>query len=310
MGSVNNRNQQSNISSIDEVLKLALDKLYKVSNNSMGLSGIPSGFEKLDQITSGWQVGNVIVVAGRPSIGKTSFATSLLKNIAIEKSIPSAYFCLESKAHEMVNRLVASYSNTPISNIVAGQLSKDEWDRLDNSITGISKSPIYIDDQTFDINEICDSIRSVVNKHDVKIAFVDYIQLIHTPYKISSNFTRNDELAYVMYTFKALAKELDIPIILLSQMNRYAENREILSSRNPQLTDLRESGSIEDDADVIIFIHRPEYYHCYEDEKGNDMRGIAQIIIAKHRMGYTGQLSLKFETKFARFSDIPKGDFF
>ena len=306
MKNANNKMYSAEPVSMDKVINIAIEKLAKISNDPSGLSGIPSGFHELDQLTSGWQDGNVIVVAGRPSMGKTSFATSMLKYIAVGKSTPCVYFCLETKAREVANRLIANYSDIPISGLMSGRLSPGDWEKFDKFTQEISTAPIYLDDQTFDIDQICDGIRNMVEHNNARIAIIDYIQLIQTPFKISANFTRNDELAYIMHSFKALAKELNIPIIVLSQMNRYFENRDQSFYNLPQLTDLRESGTIEDDADIVIFIHRPEYYHFYSDEKGNDMRGIAQIIIAKHRMGYTGQLSLKFEAKFARFSDIGK----
>lgn len=288
---------------ITKILSKAVDQICKVSANKDGVSGIPTGYHKLDDITSGFQNGELITIAGRPAIGKTSFALSIAKNVAVDYKIPTLFFSLEMNATTVVNRLISNVCEITSSKIVSGQLRPEEWDRFNKRIDLLEGSPLYFDDTPgLNFEGISDRIKKCVEDNGIKLVLIDYFQLIATPYR--SNRTRHDELAEIMHNLKILARELDIPIIILSQLNRGVEDRDYdLSSKRPQLRDLRECGVIEEDSDIVLFVHRPEYYHIYQDDNGRDLRGMAQIIIAKHRMGSTGDVQLTFRGEYVRFEN-------
>ena len=235
-------------------------------------------------------------------MGKTSFALSLAKNIAVDYNTPIAFFSLEMNNVQLVNRLISNVCEIPGSKMLNGQLTKDEWERLDKNIQQLQRAPLYVDDTPgLSIFELRTKARRLVREKNVKIIMIDYLQLMNANgMKFGS---RQEEVSKISQSLKGLAKELDIPILALSQLNRTVENREGLEGKRPQLSDLRESGAIEQDADMVLFVHRPEYYHILTDEKGNDLRGMAQIIIAKHRKGATGDVLLTFKGQFTRFQD-------
>ena len=223
-------------------------------------------------------------------MGKTAFAFNLLRNLAIEKNIPSLYISLESTEQLCTNILIACTLNIKYRGLLSGQLVAEEWEKLDKGVSGIVNSPIYLDTKsTYTIDDICKTVEEAVQEYQVKVVFIDYLQLIFA----KTGFTENRylELNYITRRLKALAKEFNITIVLLSQLNRNAEGEKRLDHR-PVLTDLRDSGTICDDSDVVCFVHRPEYYRVYQDEKGNDMRNKALIIVAKNRLGYTGDALL------------------
>lgn len=301
------KNMKKDYVQIDPVITKAVEILQKASANSGGLTGVPTGFMKLDEKTSGWQSSDLVIIAGRPAMGKTSFALSLAKNIAVDYHTPIAFFSLEMNNVQLVNRLISNVCEIPGNKMLNGQLSPDEWERLDKNIRLLHGSPLYIDDTPgLSIFELRTKARRLVREKGVKIIMIDYLQLMNAN---GMRFgSRQEEVSKISQSLKGLAKELDIPILALSQLNRTVENREGLEGKRPQLSDLRESGAIEQDADMVLFVHRPEYYHIYEDEKGNDLRGKAQIIIAKHRKGATGDVLLTFRGEFTRFQD-PVGSF-
>lgn len=206
---------------------------------------------------------------------------------------------------QLVNRLISNVCEIPGNKMLNGQLSPDEWERLDKNIRRLQGAPLYIDDTAgLSIFELRTKARRLVREKGVKIIMIDYLQLMNAS---GMRFgSRQEEVSKISQSLKGLAKELDIPILALSQLNRTVENREGLDGKRPQLSDLRESGAIEQDADMVLFVHRPEYYHILEDDKGNDLRGMAQIIIAKHRKGATGDVLLKFRGEFTRFQDPEK----
>jgi len=241
-------------------------------------------------------------------MGKTSFALSLAKNIAVDYQLPIAFFSLEMNSVQLVNRLISNVCEIAGSKILNGQLSDDEWVSYDKNLRKLEGAPIYIDDTPgLSVFELRTKARRLVREHDVKVIMIDYLQLMNaTGMRFSS---RQEEVSTISRSLKGLAKELDIPIIALSQLNRTVENREGLDGKRPQLSDLRESGAIEQDADMVLFVHRPEYYHIYQDEKGNDLRGMAQIIIAKHRKGATGDVLLRFRGEFTRFANPEDSSF-
>ncbi|MCI6550083.1 MAG: replicative DNA helicase [Prevotella sp.] len=296
------KNMLQDYTQIDPVIKQAVDILQKASANSGGLTGIPSGFTKLDDMTSGWQKSDLVIIAGRPAMGKTSFALSIAKNIAVDYREPIAFFSLEMNNVQLVNRLISNTCEIAGNKILNGQLTPDEWERLDKNLRKLTGAPVYIDDTPgLSVFELRTKARRLVREKGVKIIMIDYLQLMNANgMKFNS---RQEEVSTISRSLKGLAKELDIPILALSQLNRTVENREGIEGKRPQLSDLRESGAIEQDADMVLFVHRPEYYHIFQDEKGNDLHGMAQIIIAKHRKGATGDVLLNFRGEYTRFQN-------
>ena len=235
-------------------------------------------------------------------MGKTAFALSLAKNIAVDAGIPVAFFSLEMSNVQLVNRLISNVSEVSGKKILNGQLDEEEWKRLDRNIRRLENAPMYIDDTPgMSIFEMRTKARRLVREKGVQIIMIDYLQLMNAN---GARFgSRQEEVSTISRSLKGLAKELDIPILALSQLNRSVESRETPEGKRPQLSDLRESGAIEQDADMVLFVHRPEYYRIYQDEKGNDLHGMAQIIIAKHRKGATGDVLLNFRGEFTRFQN-------
>lgn len=236
------------------------------------------------------------------AMGKTSFALSMAKNIAADYKVPMAFFSLEMSNVQLVNRLISNCCEIQGSKILNGQLQPDEWDRLDKRMNNLIGAPLYVDDTPgLSVFELRTKARRLVREHGVKLIMIDYLQLMNANGMRFSS--RQEEVSTISRSLKGLAKELDIPILALSQLNRGVESREGLEGKRPQLSDLRESGAIEQDADMVLFVHRPEYYHIYEDENGRDLHGMAQIIIAKHRKGATGDVLLTFRGEFTRFEN-------
>ena len=296
------KNMRQDYTQIDPVLERSVKNIQKAASNTGGLTGVPSGYTKLDEITSGWQPSDLVIIAGRPAMGKTSFALSIAKNIIVDYEVPVAFFSLEMNDEQLVNRLISNVCEIPGSKIMNGQLNEAEWSRLDKNVRKLQGKPLYIDDTAgLSIFELRTKARRLVREKNVQVIMIDYLQLMNAS---GAKFgSRQEEVSTISRSLKGLAKELNIPIIALSQLNRTVENREGLEGKRPQLSDLRESGAIEQDADMVLFVHRPEYYHIYQDEKGNDLRGMAQIIIAKHRKGAVGDVLLNFKGEFTRFSN-------
>lgn len=270
------------------------------------LIGLSTGFERLDEVLGGFVEGTLVTIGGRTGMGKTAFAFNLLRNLAIEKNIPSLYISLESTEQLCTNILIACTLNIKYRVLLSGQLVVEEWEKLDKGVSGIVNSPIYLDTKsTYTIDDICKTVEEAVQEHQVKVVFIDYLQLIFA----KTGFTENRylELNYITRKLKALAKEFNITIVVLSQLNRNAEGEKRLDHR-PVLTDLRDSGTICDDSDVVCFVHRPEYYRIYQDEKGNDMHNVALIIVAKNRLGYTGDAVLHVDMDSRRFFESPFDD--
>ena len=254
------------------------------------LIGMSTGFERLDEVLGGLVEGTLVTIGGRTGMGKTAFAFNLLRNLSIEKKISTLYISLESTEQLCTNMLIACTLNIKYRGLLNGQLVAEEWEKLDKGVSGIVNSPIYLDTKsTYTIDDICKTVEESVQEHQVKVVFIDYLQLIFA----KTGFTENRylELNYITRRLKALAKEFNITIVLLSQLNRNAEDEKRHDHR-PVLTDLRDSGTICDDSDVVCFVHRPEYYHIYQDDKGNDMHNVALIIVAKNRLGNTGEALL------------------
>lgn len=266
----------------------------------VGEKAIQSGFTELDKITFGWKKGELIVIGGRPAMGKTALAISLVRNIAILNRTPIAYFSLEMSTVQFMNRFLSNVSNVEINH--AESYTKKEQALLDNAEKIIEDAPIFLDDTpALSVQELRTKASHLIREHQVKLIVIDYLQLMNASGMIYGN--REEEVSLITRSLKALAMELNIPIIALSQLNR-RENREGIDGKRPQLSDLRESRTIEQDADMICFIHRPEYYRIFQDEKGNDLHGMAEIIVAKNRNGKMGDTLLKFSSQFARFDNI------
>jgi replicative DNA helicase len=291
---------------IDPVISEAYEMLHKAAERTDGMSGIASGFHELDRMTSGWQNSDLVILAARPAMGKTAFALSMAKNIAVDQNIPVAMFSLEMSNVQLINRVIVNTCEIKGEKIKSGQLEAYEWAQLDNKIKDLIGKPMFVDDTpSLSVFELRTKARRLVKEHGVKLIMIDYLQLMNAS---GMNFgSRQEEVSTISRSLKGLAKELNIPILALSQLNRGVENRpggeNTLDSKRPQLSDLRESGAIEQDADMVIFIHRPEYYHLYKDENGNDLKGKAVIIIAKHRNGAVGDVLLTFKGQYARFEN-------
>ena len=307
-------NLKKDFTQIDPVIDDAYKLLLKAAERTDGLSGLASGFDKLDSVTSGWQNSDLIIIAARPAMGKTAFVLSMARNIAVTMKNPVAMFSLEMSNVQLVNRLIVNVCGIEGSKIRSGQLAKHEWSQLDLNINQLRGAPLYIDDTpSLSVFELRTKARRLVREHGVKLIIIDYLQLMNAS-GMSYN-SRQEEVSTISRSLKGLAKELNIPIIALSQLNRSVESRTAApnasnpdaanyESKRPQLSDLRESGAIEQDADMVCFIHRPEYYKIYKDAHGNDTRGLAEFIIAKHRNGEVKDVRMRFDSDFARFSNI------
>ena len=302
------KNLRQDYTQVDPVVKEAIQILQKAAANKGDLTGLPTGYYKLDEMTAGWQASDLIILAGRPAMGKTAFALSLAKNIAVDYNIPIAFFSLQMNNVQLVNRLISNVCEIEGRKILNGQLDEQEWKRLDSNVARLQNAPIYVDDTAgMSIFELRTKARRLVREKGVKMIMIDYLQLMNAN---GAKFgSRQEEVSTISRSLKGLAKELNIPVLALSQLNRTVENREGLEGKRPQLSDLRESGAIEQDADMVMFVHRPEYYHILTDEHGHDLRGMAQIIIAKHRKGATGDVLLTFKGAYTRFQN-PEDDRF
>ena len=300
---ISQQNIKNEATQIDPVIKQARELLEKAANREENLSGLASGFTYLDKITSGWQNSDLVIIAARPAMGKTAFVLSMAKNMALNFNIPVAMFSLEMSNVQLVNRLIVNVCELSGEKIKSGRLEKYEWEQLEYKIKDLYGAPIYVDDTpSLSIFELRTKARRLVREHGIQCIFIDYLQLMNAS---GMNFgSREQEVSTISRSLKGLAKELKIPIIALSQLNRGVESRQGIEGKRPQLADLRESGAIEQDADMVCFIHRPEYYKIFEDEKGNDLRGLAEIIIAKHRNGATGDVRLRFKSEFAKFMNL------
>jgi len=296
-------NVKKDFTQIDPVIREALDLLSKAASRNDGLSGLQTGFTDLDKMTSGWQNSDLIIIAARPAMGKTAFVLSMAKNMSVTYKCPVALFSLEMSNVQLVNRLIVNTCEIPGEKIKNGQLRPDEWQQLDHKINELYDAPLFVDDTpSLSVFELRTKARRLVREHGVKILIIDYLQLMNAS---GMNYgSREQEVSMISRSLKGLAKELNIPIIALSQLNRGVEGRAGAEGKRPQLSDLRESGAIEQDADMVCFIHRPEYYKILEDDKGNSLIGLAEIIIAKHRNGATGDILLRFKSEFARFQNV------
>lgn len=286
-------------------IKTLLNQEIKNINNrkeaKTGITGIPSGFKDLDFITSGWQKSDLIIVAARPGMGKTAFMLSLLRNAAIDNDIPVAIFSLEMSSSQLIMRIMSAETEIESDKFRKGLMEGYEIQQMITKTERLSQSKIFVDDTpALSIFELRTKCRKLKLQHNIQMVIVDYLQLL-TFNNHKNTFNREQEIAYISRSLKSLAKELDIPIITPSQLSRAVEVRG--GDKRPMLSDLRESGAIEQDADIVMFLYRPEYYGITEDDIGNDIKGLTEIIIAKHRNGPLNTAKIKFIGKYVKFTD-------
>lgn len=302
------RNIRKEYTKIKSAVLKTIENIEAAAACADGITGIASGFQKLDDITKGWQPSDLIIIAGRPAMGKTSFGLSMAKNIVADYRVPAAFFSLEMSNEQLAARLISNVCEIEGEKIISGQLHQADWGRLDKRVENLLNYPLIVDDTPgLTVAALRAKARRMVREEDVKIIFVDYLQLLDVQGVRYNN--RQEQVAIISESLKNLAKELNIPIIALCQLNRAVENREGLEGKRPRLSDLRDSGAIEQNADVVVFVHRPEYYGIHEDDKGRDLSGLAQIIIAKHRKGRTDDVLLKFRGEFTRFENLEDNQF-
>lgn len=291
-------NVKKEVQDIGDIINIAMNDIQSMQNTT-GLSGVPSGFVSIDRITMGWQKSDLIILAARPSVGKTALALNLARNAAVQHNMPVAFFSLEMSAIQLAKRLMTSESGLSADKIKGGIPLEDfEWEQLEFKLKNLSKAPLYIDDTPgIQIMEFRTKAKTLVKNKGVRLIVVDYLQLMQGPGDLKG--MREQEVAFISRTLKATAKELDIPIIALSQLSRQAVQRRE-GNGQPQLSDLRESGSIEQDADMVIFIHRPDYIGLSENIEDKEK---TQIIIAKHRNGETADIPMRFKSEQIKFME-------
>jgi len=290
------------VQSSKDLLAKALMQIEEASKNTSAFNGVPSGFMAIDRVTLGWQLSDLIIVAARPSMGKTAFVLSMARNMAVDHERPVAFFSLEMSSVQLMMRLIIAETGIPGNDIKSGRLTPEQWRHLESATKPLGAAPLYIDDTpALSVFEFRSKARRLKIHNDIQIIIIDYLQLM-TGGTQDSKGNREQEVAFISRTLKAIAKELNVPIIALSQLSRATELRG--GSKRPQLSDLRESGAIEQDADIVAFIHRPEYYGINQDENGMPTAGMAEIIIAKHRNGAVTDVNLRFLKDQARFADV------
>ncbi|MFV5686435.1 replicative DNA helicase [Flavobacterium sp. GB2R13] len=270
-----------------------------------GLSGVATGFDKLDKITSGWQPSDLIIIAARPAMGKTAFVLSMARNMAIDFGMPVALFSLEMASVQLITRLISSETGLSSEKLRTGKLEKHEWEQLSTKVKNLEKAPLYIDDTpSLSIFDLRAKARRLVSQHGIRIIIVDYLQLMTAGGNGKGGGNREQEISTISRNLKALAKELNVPVIALSQLSRAVETRG--SSKRPLLSDLRESGAIEQDADIVSFLYRPEYYKIdeWDDDEASPTAGQAEIMIAKHRNGSIENVRLKFIGHLGKFDNL------
>ncbi len=299
---VSEANLRRNFEDMPSLIKQAIEDIESAKNSDSHFRGVPSGYSDLDRITTGWQKSDLIILAARPAMGKTAFALSMARNIAVEFNKPVAVFSLEMSAVQLVTRLISSETELPASKLRKGDLAEYEWHQLNAKIHSLADAKIFIDDTpALSVFELRAKCRRLKQQHDIQMVFIDYLQLMTLGRDIRGN--REQEISTISRSLKALAKELNIPVFTLSQLSRAVETRPG-GSRRPILSDLRESGAIEQDADIVMFIYRPEYYGIEQFDDGVPSKGGAEIIIAKHRNGPTDTVRLRFIDRFAKFEDF------
>lgn len=303
-------NIRKNYADMRSIMKEAVNELEAKKKHKDGLTGVPSGFSSLDRVTSGWQKSDLVIIAARPGMGKTAFVVSAMRNAAVDFKYPVAIFSLEMSAIQLVNRLISAESELESDKIKKGTLADYEWEQMVHKTARLTEAPIFIDDTpALSILELRAKTRRLKAQHDIQLIIIDYLQLMTgETTKAGGTGNREQEIASISRALKSIAKELNVPVIALSQLSRAVETRG--GDKRPQLSDLRESGSIEQDADMVIFLYRPEYYGITEDENGQSTKGIGEVIIAKHRNGSLDSVQLKFIGKYTKFCELDYNESF
>ena len=304
---VTQRNLKRSTETAQNLVIEAKKRIEEIANRE-GLSGIPSGFSKVDKLTSGWQPSDLIIIAARPGMGKTALTLSMARNIAVEHSIPVAFFSLEMSSVQLITRLISSETGLNSEKLRTGDLEKHEWEQLNVKVKRLEKAPLFIDDTpSLSIFDLRAKARRLASQHGIKLIMVDYLQLM-TAGGSQKGGNREQEISTISRNLKALAKELDVPVIALSQLSRAVETRG--GSKRPLLSDLRESGAIEQDADIVSFIYRPEYYKIeeWDDEEHTPTGGQAEFIVAKHRNGGLDEIKLRFIKELGKFENLEDYD--
>ena len=301
---ISERNIRKSYADASSIMRATIEELEKKKNNKDGLTGVASGFTELDRITSGWQNTELTIIAARPAMGKTAFVVSAMRNAAVEWNTPVAIFSLEMSSTQLMLRMISAEAEIDSEKLRKGSLESHEWQQLHHRIDRLSKAPIYIDDTpALSVLELRAKCRRLKAQFDIGLIIIDYLQLMTAEVgggKGSGN--REQEIATISRSLKNLAKEINVPVIALSQLSRAVETRG--GDKRPQLSDLRESGSIEQDADMVMFLYRPEYYKITQDENGNPTAGVGEVIIAKNRSGTVDTVRLRFIGKYTKFTDL------
>lgn len=292
---------------MDDILNESLKEIEALKDKKDGLTGVASGFTELDRMTSGWQKSDLVIIAARPAMGKTAFVLSCARNAAVDFHKPVVVFSLEMSSVQLVNRLISGETEVEQEKIRKGNLEEWEWQQIHSKIGRLEQAPLIIDDTpALNIFEFRAKCRRLKSQYDIQLIIIDYLQLMHGKSEGKGGGNREQEIGSISRALKSVAKELNVPVIALSQLSRAVETRPGASKR-PMLSDLRESGSIEQDADMVLFLYRPEYYGMTEDEDGSPTQGVGEVIIAKHRNGETGRVRLKFVGKYVKFTDLDQG---
>jgi replicative DNA helicase len=299
---ISETNIRKNYADIKSLLGQALHELEHKKDQKDGLTGVPTGFSALDRVTSGWQKSDLVIIAARPGMGKTAFVLSMLRNAAVTFGRPVAIFSLEMASVQLVNRLISAEAELSGEVLKKGNLAPYQWEQLVYRSNKLSNAPLFIDDTpALSILELRAKCRRLKAQHDIQLVVIDYLQLMSGDGGKFGGGNREQEIANISRSLKSMAKELDVPVIALSQLSRAVETRG--GDKRPQLSDLRESGSIEQDADMVMFLYRPEYYKLTEDAYGGPTKDLAEVIIAKHRNGSLENVKLKFISSFTKFAD-------
>lgn len=282
--------------SLKDIIKDSIETIDSLYQRKTNITGLATGFIDFDKMTAGLQAADLIVVAGRPSMGKSALSACIAEHIGITQKMPVAIFSLEMSKEQLVQRMLCSHAKVDSNKVRTGFLSQSDWPRLLNAAGKFSEAPIYIDDSAaLTVLELRGKARRLKSQHDIKLIIVDYLQLLQSPLRSEG---RQQEIADISRSLKSLAKELNVPLIAVSQLSRKPEGRD---DKRPQLADLRESGAIEQDADLVLLLFREEFYAPTDDN-----RGVAELLIAKQRNGPTGMINLSFIREFTRFENLSK----
>lgn len=291
---------------MDDLVHESLKEIEALRDKKDGLTGVASGFTELDRMTSGWQKSDLVIIAARPAMGKTAFVLTCARNAAVDFNRPVVVFSLEMSSVQLVNRLISGETQIEQEKIRKGNLEDWEWQQIHSKVGRLEAAPLIIDDTpALNIFEFRAKCRRLKSQHDIQLIIIDYLQLMHGKAD-GKGGNREQEIGSISRALKSVAKELNVPVIALSQLSRAVESRPG-GSKRPMLSDLRESGSIEQDADMVLFLYRPEYYGLDVDEDNNPTAGVGEVIIAKHRNGETGRVRLKFVGKYVKFTDLDSG---